>query len=161
MKSVGLLPSVAAAVLTLSVSLPAAAASKDETAIHDVVTRFMNAWNQHDVHAFSLVFAETADFTNVKGAGASGRAAIEAFHAPLFQSLFKDSHQTGTVKSLRFIKPDVAAVDVLWEMTGSTDRAGVPIRLRKGLLNFVMTKQGEQWSILVMHNMDLPVEPPP
>jgi uncharacterized protein (TIGR02246 family) len=159
MKNLGVLSSVAAAVFALSLSLPAAAASKDETAIHDVVGRFMDGWNQHDVHAFSLVFAETADFTNVKGVGASGRAAIEAFHAPVFQTMFKASHQTGSVKSIRFIKADVAAVDVLWEMTGATDRAGVAIPLRKGLLSFVMTKQDERWSILVMHNMDLPLEP--
>ncbi len=161
MKLPGLVLSLAAALLTLSVPLPATGASKDESAIEDVVTRFMSAWNQHDAHAFSLVFAETADFTNLRGAGASGRAAIEAFHAPLFQTLFKSSHQTASVKSLRFIKPDVAAVDVLWEMTGSTDGSGVPIPLRKGLLNFLMTKQAGQWSILVMHNLELPVVPPP
>jgi uncharacterized protein (TIGR02246 family) len=159
MRNLGFLWFVALALFSLGVSLPAQAASKDETAIHEVVGRFMDSWNQHDVHAFSLVFAETADFTNVKGVGASGRAAIEAFHAPIFQSMFKASHQTGSVKSIRFIKPDVAAVDVLWEMTGSTDRAGVAIPLRKGLLSFVMTKQDERWSILVMHNMDLSVEP--
>jgi uncharacterized protein (TIGR02246 family) len=153
--------SVLTALFVLTASGPAAAAEPDEAAIRNVVARFVEAWNQHDAHAFSLVFSETADFTNVRGVGASGRAAIEAFHAPVFQTMFKASHQTAVVKSIRFIKPDVAAVDVLWEMTGSTDRTGVPIALRKGLLSFVMTKQADQWSILVMHNMDLPAEPPP
>jgi uncharacterized protein (TIGR02246 family) len=157
MKSCLRLSSLAVA---LAFGAPTAAAEKDEQAIHDVMAHFVDAWNRHDAHAFSLVFAETADFTNVKGVGASGRVAIEQFHAAVFQTMFKSSHQTASVKSIRFIKPDVAAVDVLWEMTGATDRSGAPVRLRKGLLNFVMTKQGEQWSILVMHNMDLPVEPP-
>jgi uncharacterized protein (TIGR02246 family) len=147
-------------VLTVVAASSAVAAEKDEAAIRTVVTRFVEAWNQHDAHAFSLVFAETADFTNVRGVGASGRAAIEAFHAPLFQTMFKASHLTAVVRSIRFLKADVAAVDVLWEMTGSTDRNGVPVPFRKGLLSFVMTEQAEQWSILVMHNMDLPLEPP-
>lgn len=160
MKTPARVISVVTALTVLVVSGAAAAAEPDEAAIRNVVTRFVEAWNQHDAHAFSLVFAETADFTNVRGVGASGRAAIEAFHAPIFQTMFKASHQTAAVKSIRFIKPDVAGVDVLWEMTGSTDRNGVPVPLRKGLLSFVMTKQAEQWSILVMHNMDLPAEPP-
>src|SRR5271154_872017 len=152
---------VVSALVALGISWKAVATEKDETAIRNVVTHLMDAWNQHDVHAFALVFAETADFTNVRGMGASGRVAIEEFHAPGFQPTFKDSHLTGSVKNIRFVKPDVAAVDVLWEMTGSTDRKGTPVPLRKGLLSFVMTKQHEQWSILVMHNMDLPLEPPP
>ena len=60
---------------------------------------------------------------------------------------------------VRFIKPDVAAVDEWWEMTGARDRNGQEIPLRKGLLNLVMTKQDAQWVISVMHNMDLPVSP--
>ncbi len=149
-----------AACTVLPASAQSPAASSDGEAIRTVVTRFTNAWNQHDAHAFSLVFAETADFTNVKGRGASGRASIEQFHAGPFQTFFKASRLTASLKTVRFIKPDVAAVDVLWEMTGATDPSGVPIPLRQGLANLVMTKQGESWSILVMHNMDLPVEAP-
>ncbi len=42
------------------------------------------------------------------------------------------------------------------EMTGAKGPEGQEIPLRKGLLNFVMTKEGEKWFITVMHNMDLP-----
>jgi uncharacterized protein (TIGR02246 family) len=151
---------VVAAFIGLPASAQSPSASGEPEAIRAVVTRFTNAWNQHDAHAFSLVFAETADFTNVRGAGATGRVAIEEFHAGIFRTFFKASTLTASVKSIRFIKPDVAAVDVLWEMKGATDPNGVPIPLRQGLANLVMTKQGEQWSILVMHNMDLPPQAP-
>jgi uncharacterized protein (TIGR02246 family) len=155
-----LLSIAVAACTVLPASAQGPASSSDGEAIRTVVMRFTNAWNQHDAHEFSLVFAETADFTNVKGMGASGRVPIEQFHAGAFQTYFKASHLTASVKSTRFIKPDVVAVDVLWEMTGATAPSGVPIPLRQGLANLVMTKQGESWSILVMHNMDLPVQPP-
>src|SRR5437870_3478983 len=62
-----------------------------------------------------------------------------------------------TKTKIRFIKPDVAAVDAWWEMTGAKTREGKEIPLRQGLLNFVMTKEGGRWFITVMHNMDLPV----
>jgi len=54
----------------------------DEHAIREVMDRFMDAWNRHDAKSFAAVFSEDADFTNVRGSGATGRAKIEAFHAP-------------------------------------------------------------------------------
>jgi uncharacterized protein (TIGR02246 family) len=130
---------------------------ESEKAIRQVLTRFVEAWNHHDAKAFSMVFAEDADFTNVRGMSAHGRTEIEKFHAPRFSTNFKDSNQKMIEAKVRFITPDVAAVDARWEMTGAkryTDGQKIP--LRKGLLNFVMTRQAGQWLITVMHNMDLP-----
>src|SRR3712207_2607477 len=66
---------------------------KDEEAIRKVLADFVEAWNKHDAKAFSLVFAEDADFTNVRGMSVHGRAEVEKFHAPRFATTFKDSHQ--------------------------------------------------------------------
>jgi len=44
-------------------------------------------------------------------------------------------------------------------MTGARTRGGQEIPLRKGLVNFVMTKNDSHQLITVMHNMDLPVAP--
>jgi uncharacterized protein (TIGR02246 family) len=130
------------------------ASAKDGDGIAKVLADFAAAWNSHDAKAFSMVFAEDADFTNVRGMSAQGRSEVEKFHAPRFTTIFKDTHLTITGSKIRFIKPDVAAVDATWEMTGMTD-----MPQRKGLLNFVMTREGGIWLIAVMHNMDLP--PPP
>ena len=132
---------------------------RDEEAIRKSLADFIGAWNKHDAKAFSMVFAEDADFTNVRGMSAHGRAEVEKFHAPRFATTFKDSHQKITETKIRFIKPDVAAVDARWEMTGAKNSEGQDIPLRKGLLNFVMTKEGDKWLITVMHNMNLPESP--
>lgn len=129
--------------------------SKDEEDIVKVLAAFIDAWNKHDAIAFSRVFAEDADFTNVAGRSASGRGEIEKFHAPMFASRFKDSHQKMIKHKIRFIKPDVAAVDAWWEMSGLKSPEGQDLPQRKGLLNFIMTKDGNNWLIKVMHNMDL------
>jgi ketosteroid isomerase-like protein len=84
--------------------------ARDEEEIRKILADFVNAWNKHDAKAFSMVFAEDADFTNLRGTSAKG--------------------------------PE-----------------GQDIPLRKGLLNFVITKEGDKWLILVMHNMDLPAAP--
>jgi uncharacterized protein (TIGR02246 family) len=128
---------------------------QDENGIKQVLASSAEAWNRHDAKAFSMVFAEDADFTNVVGMSAHGRTEIEKFHAPMFATRFKDTHLTITDVKTRFITPDVAAVDARWEMTGAKGPDGQDIPLRKGLLNFVMTRSSGQWLITVMHNMDL------
>lgn len=128
----------------------------DEEAIKKVLADFADAWNEHDAKAFSLVFAEDADFTNVRGTSAHGRNEVEKFHAPLFADRFKDTNQKIAKIKIRFIRPDVAAVDAWWEMTGAKNAEGQAVPPRKGLLNFIMTKESNMWLITVMHNMDLP-----
>ena len=68
----------------------------DEHAIRRVMDRFVDAWNRHDAKAFAAVFSEDADFTNWRGVGASGRAKIEDFHAPVFATIFSKSPQEYT-----------------------------------------------------------------
>jgi uncharacterized protein (TIGR02246 family) len=131
--------------------------STDEMGIKKVLANFVEAWNKHDAKAFSMVFAEDADLTNVVGASAHGRAEVEKFFAPVFATTFKDTNLKITKTKIRFIKPDVAAVDAWWEMTGDKTREGKDIPLRKGLVNFVMTKEGGKWFITVMHNTNVPV----
>jgi uncharacterized protein (TIGR02246 family) len=128
----------------------------DEVAINAVITdRFLAGWNAHDAHLFASAFAPDADFTNVRGVGASGRENIEQYHAQAFQKMFMQSHQIAEVKKIRFLKPDVAVVDVRWEMTGALTPEGVSRPVRNGLLDLVCTSSGGTWLITVMHNVDL------
>ena len=128
----------------------------DEAAINAVITdRFLAGWNAHDAHLFASAFAADADFTNVRGVSASGRANIEQFHAQAFQKMFMQSHQTAEVKRIRFLKPDVAVVDVPWKMTGALTPDGNARPIRTGLLDFVFTSSGGSWLITVMHNLEL------
>ena len=133
----------------------------DENAIHAVINRFVDAWNHHDAKAFAAVFSEDADFTNVRGMGASGRAAIEAFHAPVFATIFSKSHLEYTDIKTRYLRSDIAAVDVRWKMTGAMDPQGNPWPEREGLLNFVMAKNDGRWEIAVMHNLEISALPSP
>jgi len=132
---------------------------EDEERIGKVLADFVDAWNKHDANAFSMVFAEDADFTNVAGVSAHGRTEVEKFHEPRFATTFKDTHLKITKTKIRVIKSGVAAVDSWWEMTGAKNREGQELPLRKGLLNFVMAKEGKMWFITIMHNMNLPDSP--
>jgi uncharacterized protein (TIGR02246 family) len=142
-------------------TVPPSHSETDEEAIRAVVDRFMDAWNRHDAKAFAATFADDADFTNWRGMGASGRSKIEEIHAGIFSTIYKNSHQEYTEIKVRFVRPDVAAVDVGWRVTGATDRQGNPQSERRGLLSFVMTLGATGWQIAVMHNLDITALPPP
>src|SRR5487761_442423 len=127
-------------------NLPSKSAS-DELEIRGTLQAFADAWNAHDAHAFSQAFAADADFTNVIGMHARGRAEVEKFHEHLFTTYFRYSHLRILDVRVRLIKSDVAAVDATWEMTGARSRTGQEIPLRRGLLIFVMTKESGHWLI--------------
>ena len=142
--------------ITCTLALGQVGGGSDDQGIRQLLSGFVEAWNRHDASAFSMTFAEDADFTNVRGMSAHGRSDIEKFHAPVFATMFKDSILKITQSKIRYIKPDVAAVDAQWEMTGAKTSDAHDIPLRKGLLDLVLIKQAGQWHIAIMHNLELP-----
>ncbi len=120
--------------------------------------------NGKDATALSKVFHEDREFTNVVGLSAQGRKAIAEFHRPLFEGdgtkvpSFKNAVFKVIGTRIRYIRPDVGSVDVTWSQTGSILN-GKDRGLRKGLMSWIVTKEGGNWGVVVMHNMDLlPVE---
>lgn len=54
--------------------------TKEEIALSSVVSRFIKAWNSHDMKAFANLFTEDADFVNVIGLWWKGRGDIQKQH---------------------------------------------------------------------------------
>jgi uncharacterized protein (TIGR02246 family) len=134
---------------------------QDRTAIQRSVRALADAWNKHDARPFAMTFTEDADFTNVVGQSAHGRDGIETFHAPFFATIFKDSHLVATIRGVRFLTADLAAVDVDCELTGAKAPDGSPRPFRKTLINCVMVRQKDgSWLIEVLHNSEIPVPSP-
>jgi uncharacterized protein (TIGR02246 family) len=132
----------------------------DTAAVEALVAALQDAWNAHDFPAYAACFHDDAHFTNVFGLRKAGRAEIEASHTTgTFLSMFKDSHYQPNETRVVFLRPDVAQVDVKWEMTGSRDPFGNDVPKRYGLLNLVATleqgKAGGRWLLKVFHNQDL------
>src|SRR5438552_16914012 len=134
-----------------------------EKPVRALIAALSDALAKLDAHAFSMVFHEDADFTNVWGMTAHGRKGIEEFHRPLLEGdgagpipSFKHAQLQVLDTQIRFLRPDVASVDATRTQTGAVQN-GRDMGLRKGLLMLIATKQGDDWGIAVMHNMDLPV----
>jgi uncharacterized protein (TIGR02246 family) len=132
--------------------------SEAEQATEKLVAAMLHAWNVHDAHTFASVFAEDADFTNIFGMDAQGREEIELFHRSLFATMFRKSRLRAMSTRTRAVRPDVATVDIHWEMSGACDPEGNPWPSRSGLINLLITREKHAWSIAVMHNMELPMD---
>ncbi len=139
---------------------------KDEEVVRELVKTFEKASNNHDAKAFAAVFSLDADFTNVRGMSDHGRKAIEDFHRPLFEGdtskgnpSFKNAILKVDEVKLRFVRPDVACVDILWTQTGSVAPDGKDRGARKGIIAWVVTREEGAWQVAVMHNVELTIAP--
>ncbi|MVM40743.1 SgcJ/EcaC family oxidoreductase [Spirosoma sp. HMF3257] len=142
--------------LSLSLASLAQAQTSDETAVKSLIDRFNAAFNAHDTKAFAATFTQDADFTNWVGQSAHGRAEIESFHLPIFTIVYKNGVQILKATKVRFIRPDVASVDVQTEVTGGKTFDAKEVAVVKFLLNWTATKESDgQWLIKVMHNTRL------
>ena len=123
--------------------------SADEASVRQVVQQIQEGWNVHDGKAFAAPFAADADYVVVNGMKLRGREAIEKGHTGIFTTIYKDSHNVGTVKSVRFLRPDVAVVHVEWNLEF---RTGGETTKGHAMNTMVMTKEVDKWSVAVFQN---------
>lgn len=130
----------------------ASGSDADSTAIKQCVAAWEDAWNRHDAHATATAYVEDGDFSSTTGVPSHGWKELEAHYNEIFTTFLKDAHRTDTVRSIRFIGPGVASVDIDWGMTGARTRDGKDAPNRKGLLTWIVTKQRDgQWKITIYH----------
>jgi uncharacterized protein (TIGR02246 family) len=120
----------------------------DKSAIKEFVGNFADTWNSHDAHAVAMHYVEDGDFSSVKAEPSHGRKELEEHYATIFTTFLKNAHTTDTVRTIRFLAPDLANVDIDWLVTDPGAPGGV---LRKGLLTWVVTKRNGEWKIVVYH----------
>jgi uncharacterized protein (TIGR02246 family) len=125
-----------------------------DAAIKEVVAGFSNGWNTHDAHAMCASLADDVEWVNWRGEPLGTRQAVEDEHAKLFADLYKNTQRTDTVKTIRYINPELAVVDDYWTMTGARKRDGSDWPYRAGYTDFMMAKRGGRWIVIVSHTAD-------
>jgi uncharacterized protein (TIGR02246 family) len=128
---------------------------QEKDAIAGVVTRIIEAWNRHDMDAFANVFAEDADFVNVRGVRWIGRDVIRKAHVTTHATIFKNSQLSLKETSTRFLRPDVAVARSVTEVTGQTNASGQTLPPRSAMLTLVMMNMQRQWLVVVAQNTDI------
>ena len=146
--------------VSLSGLQQAKAADGDTVGVKGVIDAYMDAFNKHDPHAVANLFTEDGDFTNGRLITAHTRKTIDEHLVPVYGSVLKNSHRTYSLRSIRFVTPDVAVVATDYELAGTTGPNGAELPPRKGLLQWVVSKQGGKWFINVLNENEVPPPPP-
>ena len=138
--------------------------SRETADIEALVAGLTDAWNRGDAKAFSARFAADGSFTNVLGIVAYGREVFELRHSEIFSTIYEGSVLQQSIGKLRFIRPDVAVVDVDAAVSGYRRlppgvQAGSDGVLR-AKLQLVLTRENDGWWIAAFHNVDVKPLPP-
>ena len=133
---------------------------KEDAAIKEVVAAFSNGWNTRDAHSMCASLADDVEWVNWRGEPLGTRQAVEEEHAKLFADLYKNTHRTDEVKTIKYISPELAVVDDYWTMTGAKKRDGSDWPYRAGLYNFIMAKRGGRWIVIASHAADFNAQAP-
>jgi uncharacterized protein (TIGR02246 family) len=127
--------------------------SRDETALRDVVRKYVDAREARDPETIGALFTDDADQLVSDGTWRKGRDA-------LVRGMIASSERTGgrrsiEVESIRLLAPDVALVDGRYRQAGLAGG-----RDRELWTTIVLTRDPKGWRIAAIRNM-LPSAPAP
>ena len=131
----------------------------DEAAVRENVRQMEAGWNTKSGALYAKPFAADADYVVINGMHLRGREAIAQSHQRIFDTFFKNSNISVSVKQIRFLRPDVAVVHV---QGTNKFRQGEETRETHTLVTLVMTKEKGDWKIVAFQNTQIaPEEPRP
>ncbi|HWN09474.1 MAG TPA: SgcJ/EcaC family oxidoreductase [Pyrinomonadaceae bacterium] len=122
----------------------------DEAAIRALVQKCIEGWNKGSGEAFAAQFAEDSDFVVGNGTHLKGRKQNASNHQQIFDTFFKGTRLWLQVKSVRFLRPDVALVHTLGKVLkpGESDASPEPETIQA----WMVSKHGNEWVVDAFHN---------
>lgn len=125
--------------------------SKDEQEIKRIIMEQIESFNNH-VGPQSNSYTSDADFVNVYGMWRRGSAEIESGQKVRMQTVLKDAKITLIDLRIRFLKPDVAIVHKLHEISGMLTDTNEKMPPHRELGIRVMVKENGKWLTTAFHN---------
>ena len=128
----------------------AAPNAADESAVRALVQKCIEGWNKGSGEAFAAQFAEDADFVVGNGTHLKGRKQNASNHQQIFDTFFKGTRLRLQVKSIRFLRPDVALVHTLSNVLkpGESDAPPEPAFIQA----WTVSKHGNEWLVDAFQN---------
>jgi uncharacterized protein (TIGR02246 family) len=126
--------------------------TENEAAIRGLIRAFVDSWNRHDMTMLAGLFAEDADFVDVFGNWFKDRIAIEQALTQRHATIFKDNLFTEKDFAVRFVKPDLAIVHSVIELSGATDWQGHHFPPSTGVITSVIHGVAGTWRIIALQN---------
>jgi uncharacterized protein (TIGR02246 family) len=145
------------------VPLHSQTSTQDESAIQQVLSGMDEAWNQGDAKALANYFTPEAELIDVAGTIHGGRNAIERRDAILLGDMLNGSHLTQELRTIKFLRPDVAVVDANAQLYGyKSVPKGLPTSgaVLTARVRHVMVYNGKWWIVATQFTY-VPPPPPP
>lgn len=150
------------ALLAMTMLLLPSAHAQDaaaEAAIRAVIADQVAAWNAGDGKRFAARIAPDVSFTNLFGMVMYGGPAFTSRQNEILSTFYKGTTKVHTVRRIRFIRPDVAIVDIDNEVRGvKAMPPGIVVPpdgvVRTQLMQVFALREG-QWWIEAFHNVEL------
>ena len=140
----------ALAACALYAAAPAAwADGGDEAAIREDVRQMEAGWNAKSGAQFAKPFASDADYVVINGMYIKGREAIAEGHQRIFDTIYRESTLSLSVKQVRMLRSDVAVVHVTG--TNKVPR-GAETHTAEAIITLVLTKESGAWKIAAFQN---------
>ena len=121
----------------------------DERAIQEILKQLEAAWNDYDSVRFAASFAEDANFIHIFGGQLDGRTTIEASHRHIFDTIYRDSRASFMLRSIRFVRPDVA---IVFTRAHLSFREGKELREMETRPTLIVVKEEAKWQIVAFQN---------
>jgi uncharacterized protein (TIGR02246 family) len=128
-------------------------AASHDAELTGLIDTFVEGWNAGSGGRLAGAFAADADFTNVMGLRAHGRDVIAGGHDEILAAVFRGTRLEAAINQVRYLRPDVAAVDVTLTLRGADGRPVAMLPAGQSSAGFVATRDGGTWSIAVFRNM--------
>jgi uncharacterized protein (TIGR02246 family) len=125
----------------------------DETAVRDLVARYVDAREHSDAKAIEALFTPEADQLVSSGEWRKGRDAV--VRGTLASSESTGGRRTIAIESVRFLSPDAAIADGRYEISGLAGG-----QARRMWTTIVCRRTPDGWRIAAIRNM-LPAAPAP
>jgi len=121
----------------------------DKQVIEGILKQLETAWNRYDSVAFAASFAEDANFIHIFGGQLDGRTAIAAAHRNIFETIYRGSHASLVLRSIRFLRPDVAVVFARMHVKFKEGNEARDLETRPTL---IVVKEQDKWQIVTFQN---------
>jgi uncharacterized protein (TIGR02246 family) len=120
----------------------------------DAPDAFQAAWNAHDMAALGALFCENATFVNRFGHYVRGVDEIVALHAPVHQTIYRDSVLDNELIDVTRIADGVAIIHFWSRLTAGAAHPAGPHEVDTVILA-VLTRQDAIWRIQALENVTL------
>jgi len=132
--------------------------SQDAAAIREVVAKYIDTWNRHDMPEMHELNTEDVEWINVSGNQWRGNTSVFKGHENIHRTIFAKTAAAADTVLTRSIGPGVAVAVATMRFGPVTMPSGQVVEEIRTRGSFIFTKRGDAWKIAHFQNTTIDPE---